>query len=57
MVKNIYNPAYSDNKYNVFIKSTSGEKTKCMKSYLIPTNEPEPEIIVIRCGKMFGAKK
>lgn len=57
MVKNIYNPAYSDNKYNVFIKSTSGEKTKCMKSYLIPTNEPEPEIMVIRCGKMIGAKK
>ena len=32
MVKNIYGPSYSDNKSNVFVKSISGAKTKCMKS-------------------------
>ena len=50
MVKNIYGPSYSDNKSNVFVKSISGAKTKCMKSYIIPTVELEPDAIVIHCG-------
>ena len=50
MVKNIYRPSYSDNKSNVFVKSISGAKTKCMKSYIIPTVELEPDAIVIHCG-------
>ena len=50
MVKNIYAPSYSDNKSNVFAKSISGAKTKCMKSYIIPTEELEPDAIVIHCG-------
>ena len=48
MVKNIYGPTYSDN--NVFVKSISGAKTKCMKSYIIPTVELEPDAIVIHCS-------
>ena len=50
MVKNIYGPSYSDNKSNVFVKSISGGKTKCMKSYIICTIELEPDAIVIHCG-------
>ena len=50
MVKNIYGPTYSDNKSYVFVKSISGAKTKCMKSYTIPTVEFEPDVIVIHCG-------
>ena len=50
MFKNIYGPSHSDNKSNVFVKSISGAKTKCMKSYLIPTVELEPDAIVIHCG-------
>ena len=49
MVKNIYWPSYSDNKSNVFVKPISGAKTKCMKSYIIPTVELEPDAIVIHC--------
>ena len=49
MVKNIHGPSYSDNKSNVFIKSISGAKTKCMKSYIVPTVELEPDAIVIHC--------
>ena len=41
---------YSDNKSNVFVKSISGDKMKCMKSYIIPTVELEPDAIVIHCG-------
>ena len=50
MVKNIYGPSYSDNKSNVFVKSISGAKTKCMKSYIIPTVELKPDAIIIYCG-------
>ena len=50
IVKNIYGPSYSDNKSNVFVKSTSGAKTKCRKSYLIPAVELQPGAIVIHCG-------
>ena len=50
MVKNIYGTTYSDNKSNVFLKSISGAKTKCMKNYIIPTVELEPDAIVINCG-------
>ena len=50
MVKNIYEPSYSDNKSNVFVKSISGAKAKCMKSFIIPTLELEPDAIVIYCG-------
>ena len=50
MVKNIYGPSYSDNKSNVFVKSISGAKTKCMKSFIISTVGLEPDAIVIHCG-------
>ena len=50
MVKNIYGTTYSDNKSNVFLKSISGAKTKCMKNYIIPTVELEPDAIVINCS-------
>ena len=50
MVKNIYGPISSDNKSNIFVKSISGAKTKCMKSYIIATVEIEPDAIVIHCG-------
>ena len=50
MIKNIYGPSHSDNKSNVFVKSISGAKTKCMKSYIIATVEIEPDAIVIHCG-------
>ena len=50
MVKNIYGPSYSDNKSNVSVKSISGAKTKCMKSYIIPTVELKLDAIVIHCG-------
>ena len=50
MVKNIYGQSYSDNTSNVFVKSISGAKMKCMKSYIIPTVKLEPDAIVIHCG-------
>ena len=50
MVKYIYGPTYSDIKSNVFVKSISGAKPKCLKSYIIPTVELEPDAIVIDCG-------
>ena len=50
MVKNIYGTTYSDNKSNVCLKSISGAKTKCMKNYIIPTVELEPDAIVINCS-------
>ena len=50
MVKNIYGPSYSDNESNVFVKSISGAKMKCMKSYMIPIVELEPDTMVIHCG-------
>ena len=34
----------------IFAKSISGAKTKCMKSYIIPTVELEPNVIVIHCA-------
>ena len=49
MVKNIYGSSYSDNKSNVFVKSVSGAKTKCIKSYISPKVELEPDAIVIHC--------
>ena len=53
MVKNIYGSTYSDNKSNVFVKSISGAKTKCIKSYIIPTAELKPDAIVIHCGTNY----
>ena len=53
MVKNIYGPTYSDNKSNVFVKSISGAKPKCMKSYIIPTVVLEPDAKVIHCGTNY----
>ena len=50
MVINIYGLAYYDDKNCVFVKSILGAKTKCMKSYIIPTAEFEPEVIVLHCG-------
>ena len=50
MVKNTYGPTYSDNMSNVFVNSISGAKTKCMKSYIIPTVELRPDATVIHCG-------
>ena len=50
MVKNIYGPSYLDHKSNVFVKSISDAKTKCMKSYIISTVELEPDAMVIHCG-------
>ena len=50
MVKNIYGPTCSDNKSKVFVKSKSDAKTKCMKSYIIPTVELELDAVVIHCG-------
>ena len=46
----IYGPSYSDNKSNVLVQSISGAKTKCMKSYIIPTVELQPDAIVTQCG-------
>ena len=50
MTKNIYGRSYSDNNSNVFVKSISGAKMKCMKSYITPTVELEPDAILIHCG-------
>ena len=49
-VKNIFGPAYFNNKNRVFVKSFSGEKSKCRKSYIISTAELQPEVIILHCG-------
>lgn len=57
IVKNIYGSAYTDNRFNVFVESISGAKAKCMKSYVIPATELEPEVIVINCGTNYLRKE
>ena len=49
-VKNIYDPAYSANNNTIFVKFIFGAKTKCIRSYIIPTVELEPGVTVIHCG-------
>ena len=49
-VKNIFGLSYSNNKNRVFVKSFSGEKNKCRKSYIISTAELQPEVIILHCG-------
>ena len=39
-----------NNKNRVFVKSFSGEKSKCRKSYIISTAELQPEVIILHCG-------
>ena len=50
MIKNTNGPTYSYNMSNFCVKSISGAKTKCMKSYIIPTVELKPDAPVIHCG-------
>ena len=47
MIKNIYDPAYSENKH-VFVKSMLGAKFNCMKNYPVPTTDLGPDVIVIQ---------
>ena len=49
-VKNIFGSADSNNKNRVFVKSFSGEKGKCRKSYIISTAELQPKIIILHSG-------
>ena len=39
-----------NNETKVVVKSINGAKTKCMKSYVIPTVELDPKILVLHCG-------
>ena len=48
-VKSIYGPTYSGNKSNFCVESITDAKTKCIKSYIIPTVELKSDAIVIHC--------
>ena len=50
IIKEIKGWDLSDKNNSVVIKTFPGASTKCMKSYIQPTTDKNPDVVVLHCG-------
>ena len=50
IIKEIKGWKLSDDNSNVIVKTFPGASTKCMQSYVKPTTEKNPDVIILHCG-------